>query len=99
MVLKELCFENDLESGLILFSLIYLPFLMIFKESNHENLFAYVVVVVVVASIKASIVVVFVVTVFGLINVTDNTMLVQRRRSTKIITTICLVVRNLFIPC
>ena len=71
---------------------------MIINESNHENLFAYVVVVV-VASIKASIVVVFVVTVFGLIKVTDNTMLVQRRRSTKIITTICLVVRNLFIPC
>ena len=69
---------------------------MIFKESNHENLFTYAVVFVVVASI---VVVGRLVTVFGLINVTDNTMLVPRRRSTKSKTTICLEVRNLPIPC
>ena len=68
---------------------------MIFKESNHENLFTYAVEFVVVASI---VVVGRLVTVFGLINVTDNTMLVPRRRNTKSKTTICLEVRNLFVP-
>ena len=75
---------------------------MIFKESNHEDLFSYVVVVVVVASIVVVVVLYciggIVVTVFGLINVTDNTMLVPRRRNTKSKTTICLEVRNLFVP-